>query len=93
MTAEKVVQLVREQIQHHHPGGVTLTVVPEGVYQQNGYWYVPVRPSAQPPKMFEYYEALAEVASTLEENDQLPIWLMPLLPEEEVTPSVEPVVT
>jgi hypothetical protein len=83
MTAEKVVELVREQIQHHRPGGVTLTVVPDGVYQQNEYWYVPVRPSAQPPKMFEYYEALAEVASTLEENEQLPIWLVPMLPEEE----------
>ena len=33
--------------------------------------------------MYEYYEALAEVASTLEENEQLPIWLVPMLPEEE----------
>jgi hypothetical protein len=34
--------------------------------------------------MYEYYEALAEVESTLEENEQLQIWLMPMLPEEEI---------
>jgi hypothetical protein len=84
MTQDKVVQLVREQLQNHHPGGATLEVVPEGIRQQDGSWYIPVRPNVQPPKMYEYYEALAEVESTLEENEQLQIWLMPMLPEEEI---------
>ena len=93
MTAEQVVELVREQLQHHHPGGVTLSVLPEGVREQEEIWYVPVLPSAQPPKMYEYYEALAEVASTLEENEQIQLWLVPVIPEEEATPSGEPAVT
>jgi hypothetical protein len=84
MTQDKVVELVREQLKHQHPGGATLEVVPEGIYQRDGSWYIPVRPNVQPPKMYEYYEALAEVESTLEENEQLNTWLMPMLPEEEI---------
>lgn len=86
MTQDQVAQLVCEQLQNHHPGGTTLEVVPEGIRQQNGSWYIPVRPNVQPPKMYEYYEALAEVESTLEENEQLQIWLMPMLPDEAVEP-------
>jgi hypothetical protein len=93
VTEEQVVELVREKLQHHHPGGVTLTTVPERVRRQDGYWYVPVLPSAQPPRMFEYYEALADVASTLEEEKGLQIWLVPMIPEEETAAAGDPAVT
>ena len=93
MTEEQVIELVREQLRNHHPGGVTLSVVPEGIHRQAEYWYVPVLPSAQPPRMYEYYEVLAEVESTLEESNQLQIWLVPMVPEEEPASPSEPVVT
>jgi hypothetical protein len=82
MNEERVLQLVREQLELHHPGGITLDVVPDGLRRQDEYWYVPVRPSAQPPKTYEYYEVLAEVESTLEENEQLQVLLVPIIPEE-----------
>lgn len=85
MTQDRLVELVRDQIEQYHPGGVTLAVVPEDVRQRDGIWYVPVLPSVQPPKMYEYYEVLAEVADTLEENEQIQIWLVPIIPEEEPT--------
>jgi hypothetical protein len=84
MDRERIVQLVSEQLQRHHPGGVTLQVEPEGVRQRDAYWYVPVRPSAQPPKVFEYYEVLAEVEATIEENEQIDVFLVPVVPEEAV---------
>ena len=82
MNEERLLQLVREQLKLHRPGGVTLEVVPEGLRRQDEYWYVPVRPSAQPPKTYEYYEVLAEVESALEENEQLQVLLVPIIPEE-----------
>jgi hypothetical protein len=82
MDEEAIQKLVREQLQHHHPGGVTLDVAPEAPRRRDGYWYVTIRPSAQPPKMYEYYEALAEVESALEENEQLQVVLVPTVPEE-----------
>ena len=36
---------------------------------------------------------LAEVESTLEENNQLQIWLVPMVPEEAPASPSEPVVT
>ena len=93
MTEEQVIELVREQLRKHHPGGVTLEVVPEGIRRQAEYWYIPVLPSEQPPRMYEYYEVLAEVESTLEENEQLQIWLMPMVPEEDTASPSEKAVT
>jgi hypothetical protein len=59
MTEEKIVELVREQLRKHHPGGVSLDVIKGDVSKRDDYWYVGVRPSSQPPKMYEYYEVLA----------------------------------
>jgi hypothetical protein len=82
MTEEKVLDLVREQLANHHPGGVTLDIGGGSVRRQDEYWYVPVQPSAQPPKMYEYYEALADVEATLEENEGVQVFLVPTLPVE-----------
>src|SRR5947209_20557618 len=67
VTEDTILQLVREQLQKHHPGGVTLNIGPGPIRRREEFWYVPVLPSAEPPKMFEYYEALADVEATLEE--------------------------
>src|SRR4051794_12021929 len=83
MGKERVIDLVSEQLRHHHPGGVTIVVEPDAVLQRNDYWYVPVRPSSQPPKMFEYYEALAEVEATLQEDEGLEVFLVPSIPDEQ----------
>jgi hypothetical protein len=89
MTKERVVQLVSARLRPYHPGGVDLEVDEGRVRQQNGYWYVPIRPSAEPPRMFEYYEVLAEVEEALEEQDQLQIQLVPSEPLEEAAAPVK----
>jgi hypothetical protein len=86
MNEQQVLDLVRKQLTRHHPGGVTLDIGDGSVRRQDEYWYVPVRPSAQPPKMYEYYEALAEVEATLEENEGVQVFLVPTLPEEAGVP-------
>jgi hypothetical protein len=82
MTEERLVELVRAQLRRHHPGGSDLDVGPGPIQRQNDHWYVPVLPSREPPRMFEYYEALAEVEATLEEEEQLQVLLVPVTPEE-----------
>lgn len=89
MTKERVVQLVRARLRPHHPGGVDLDVDEGRVHRQNGYWYVPIRPSVEPPRMFEYYEVLAEVEEALEEDDKLQIQLVPSEPLNETTAPVQ----
>jgi hypothetical protein len=77
MTEERIVELVRAELRKHHPGGATLDIGPGPIRRQEEYWYVPVLPSTEPPKTFEYYEALAEVESTLEEREQIQVLLVP----------------
>jgi hypothetical protein len=82
MSKEQVVQWVQERLRDRHPGGVDLSVVESGVRCKDDYWYVPVQPSAQPPRTFEYYEVLADVETELSEHERLNVWLVPTLPEE-----------
>jgi hypothetical protein len=77
MTEEKIVELVRAELRKHRPGGVTLDIGPGPIRRQDEYWYVPVLPSEEPPRTFEYYEALAAVESTLEEGANVQVLLVP----------------
>jgi len=81
MNKRRVAKLVSTQLQLHHPGGVTIEVAHDAIRREDDFWYVPVRPSAQPPRMYEYYEALAEVEATLEETEGLQVFLVPIIPE------------
>jgi hypothetical protein len=77
MTEEQLVALVRAELQKHRPGGAALDIGPGPIRRQEEYWYVPVMPSVEPPKTFEYYEALAEVEGALEEREQIHVLLVP----------------
>jgi hypothetical protein len=75
-----VIAAVRKLLKSRHPGGVTLEVVPDGVRQDQDWWYVPVRPSAQPARRYEYYETLAEVENELQKSEQVTVLLVPAAP-------------
>ena len=80
-TAQAVIEAVRRHLADQHPGGATLDVVAQGVRQDSEWWYVPVRPSLQPARKFEYYEALARVEAALAQTDNLTVLLIPALPD------------
>ncbi len=44
---------------------------------------MPVRPSVEPARRYEYYEALADVEIALEESEHLTVLLLPTVPEGE----------
>ena len=71
MNKERVLELVQEHLRQHHPDGITLTALDRGIRREDGFWHIPVRPSGQPERMFEYYDALAEVETELSLNNRL----------------------
>lgn len=71
-----VAEAVSKYIKACHPGGATLEVVEEGIRKEHYWWYVPVLPSVEPPKLFEYYEVLADVEEELAENEGLTVLLV-----------------
>lgn len=79
-TTQRVAEKVREYLRECQPGGITLDVIDDEVRQEPSWWYVPLRLSSWPSKMFEYYEALANLEGELEEREHLKVLLVPTEP-------------
>ena len=78
---QTVAEAVRKYIRDQHPGGATFEVMAQGIRKAHYWWYVPVRPSVEPVKRYEYYEALADVEEALAEHENLTVFLVPISPE------------
>ncbi len=81
MSEKEIVEIVGRYLKDKHPGGATLEALAQGVRHEQEWWYVPVRPSVEPARRYEYYEALAAVETALEESEHLTILLLPTAPE------------
>ena len=81
MSEKEIVEIVARYLKDKHPGGATLEALTQGVRHEQDWWYVPVRPSVEPKRRYEYYEALAEVENDLEEAEHLTVLLLPTAPE------------
>lgn len=84
VTEQEVIDAVRKYIKNQHPGGAVIEVLTQGVRHEQDWWYVLVRPDFQPPKRFEYYEALAEVEMALQKSENLTVLLVPTVPASEL---------
>jgi hypothetical protein len=76
-----VAQVVSDYLRDCHPGGVTLEIDEQGIHKVLCQWRVPVRPSVEPMKRYEYYEALSDVEVELHERENLNVFLVPSDPE------------
>ncbi len=82
MSDTDIVEIVARFLKDKHPGGATLEALTQGVRHEQDWWYVPVRPSFEPPRRYENYEALAQVEGELEDAEQLTVLFLPTLPKE-----------
>ena len=80
-----VARLVQDRIRDCHPEGLTFEVDEQAIVRINGQWRIPIHPSREPEKLYEYYEALTEVEIDLEESEDLNVFLAPSDPK---SPSV-----
>jgi hypothetical protein len=92
LTADSVANIVRKYLAGHQPGGVNLEVVEQGIRHEDGWWRVPVRPSTWPKKRYEYYEALAEIESELQEKEKLNVLIATSEPVETASDDVSRVI-
>jgi hypothetical protein len=80
----KVLELVNQYLRKSskaHLGQITVSAVPEQVERRNGCWNIGVRPSSQPRKLYEFYEALVDAEMELDEKHDLNVWLVPDYPK------------
>ena len=81
---QEVARIVRQYLQDCHPGGVVLDVVENRVREEEFAWHVPIQPSLEPPKLFEYYEALTQVENKIAAEAHLKVFLIPSEPKQEL---------
>lgn len=81
MSEKEIVEIVGRYLKYKHPGGATLEALTQGVRHEQDWWYVSVRPSIEPERRYEYYEALADVENALEESEHLTVLLLPTMPK------------
>ena len=79
----EIVEIVGRYLKDKHPGGATLEALVQGVRHEQDWWYVPVRPSVEPERRYEYYEVLADVEADLEDTEHLTVLLLPSAPTGE----------
>jgi len=79
---EAIARKVRDRLKTYAPEQISLDVEAEGIHNENGYWYVPVRPSREPARRYAYYETLADIESELADQDNLKVLLVPAISEE-----------
>ena len=85
MSEIEIVAIAGRYLKDKHPGGATLEALTQGVRHEQDWWYVPVRPSFEPPRRYEYYEALADAEGELEDTEHLTVLFLPTAPEDEET--------
>src|SRR5438045_2477678 len=79
---QTVAEMVRHYLEGRRPGGAILEVLEPEIRKEEYWWQVPVRPSVEPTKRYEYHETLADVEAELDENEQLKVLLVPYPSEE-----------
>ena len=79
----EIVEIAGRYLKDKHPGGATLEALTQGVRHEQDWWYVPVRPSFEPPRRYEYYEALADAEEVLEDEENLTVLFLPTAPQEQ----------
>jgi hypothetical protein len=84
LTKQAVAEKVEEYLRDCHPGGITLRVDTKHLRKQNRVWKIPVQPDMEPPKLLEYYEALADIEMALVEREHLDVWLVTVDPPQPV---------
>ena len=77
MSNQQIVQLVEQYLQKHQYDNIHIAVLPQSVYQDGNWWYVPVRPDHSLPKTYRYYEELTEVETEIKENENIDVLLVP----------------
>ena len=77
---QAIAEIVRRYLQDCQLDGITLDVDEQGIYKDNYRWYVPVRPSSEPRRRYQYYEVLADVEEELESKEHLMVLLFPADP-------------
>jgi hypothetical protein len=77
--ARAVVEMVKAHVDRHQPAAFRLTVLTEGARQDEGWWYIVVRPDRSGVRSYDYSEALSLVEEEIRDEENVNVLLVPSL--------------
>ena len=77
MSKKDVVQRVNHYLKSYHFDGLTVEIVEGAVREDDGWWYVPVRPSSQGAITYHYFGVLTDIEGEIKEKEHLDVLLVP----------------
>jgi len=81
LSSEYVRQLAIRYLLPHQPLDYKLEVLPDGIKNEDDWWYVLVRPDRENVRAYDYYGRLAEAEISLRDEQNVNVLLVPVLPE------------
>ena len=78
VNTETVLEAVQQRLQHRHPDGANLEVLPQEIRHEEDWWYISVRPDKEPARDWEYFEALAEVETEMLTQENILMLMVPV---------------
>ena len=79
---DDVLSLAKEYLKRYQPGDYSVEIVPDGVREEDDWWYIVVRPSRDDIKRYPYYEMLGEVEEELRQKKQINVMFVPSLADD-----------
>ena len=73
----EIADLVREQLMLHASDSLRIEVLETGVRKDGEWWHVPVRPTIDSPRNYEFYDTLSLVEGELTDDKHLSVLLIP----------------
>lgn len=77
----QIVEIVKRYLEPYQPLDYRLIVINNGIrHSRDDWWEVVVQPDKEDIRSYDYYGRLADAENDIEENEQLKISLVPVLP-------------
>jgi hypothetical protein len=77
----KIVETVEKYLEPHQPADYRLVVSPNGIQEEDDWFYVVVEPDRDDVRSYDISHRLVEAESDIEKHTELKILLVPVRPE------------
>ena len=77
MNKQDIIQRVNHYIEPHQTSEMTIEIVEGLVRSDDGWWYIPIRPTTRNPITYAYYGVLTDIEGEIKMNEHLDVLLVP----------------
>ena len=77
MNKQDIIKRVNHYIELHQTAEMTIEIVERHVRTDDGWWYIPVRPTTSDPITYTYFGVLTDIEGEIKANEHLDVLLVP----------------